>query len=314
MSVQITDNTRAFIEAEQYSSFILTNLHDGLMPETMYRNVSDFGSGETLNIKNIGTVTLQEVTDGQPLVYNPIDTGNVTLQINNFKGDAWAVRTSLREDGAQIEQLMAARSQESTRAFQEEFETKFFEVCNATQDANDPNLEEGFAHRIASAETGNVLSLTHLIDMKVAFDKAHVPYAGRVLFVDPVCAATLDKLVNIARDVTDFGKMILENGFDRDHQFLMNFYGWNIMTSNRLPKGDFGDGTTTVTGAVANVAMCVLDDNCKPIMVAWRRMPQVQGEFNKDLDQDEYVVRSRYGIGAQRKDTLGIIITSATNY
>lgn len=48
--MQLTTNTRAFIEAEQYSQFILMNLHDGMLPDTFYRNVSDFGSGETLHI------------------------------------------------------------------------------------------------------------------------------------------------------------------------------------------------------------------------------------------------------------------------
>ncbi|QDP53381.1 MAG: putative minor capsid protein 10B [Prokaryotic dsDNA virus sp.] len=311
---QITQNTRAFIEAEQYSSFILTNMYDGLMPGTWYRNVSDFGSGETLNIKTIGSATLQDVSEDTPIVYNPIETGNVTLQIQNFKGDGWSVSDTLREDGAQIDQLMAARSQESTRAFQEEFETNFFSVCNSTQTDADANLVNGFAHRIASAEVNNVAVLKHFIDMKIAFDKAQVPYAGRVCVVDPVVAATLDQLVTINRDITDFGKMLVEQGFDRDHEFVMNLYGWNIVTSNRLAKGDFGDGTTTVTGGVANIFMSVLDDNTKPIMAAFRRMPNVEGERNKDLDRDEYVVRSRYGLGPQREDTLGILITSATNY
>lgn len=48
--MQLTTNTRAFIEAEVYSDFILTNLHDGLLSEALYRNVTDFGSGETLHI------------------------------------------------------------------------------------------------------------------------------------------------------------------------------------------------------------------------------------------------------------------------
>lgn len=43
-------NSTAFIEAEQYSAFILRNLHDGMLPGVMYRNVTDFGSGTTLNI------------------------------------------------------------------------------------------------------------------------------------------------------------------------------------------------------------------------------------------------------------------------
>jgi len=89
--MQLTSNTRAFIEAEQYSSFILTNLHDGLLPETFYRNVSDFGSGETLHIKTIGAATLQELSEDTPFTYNPIDTGEVTLSITDYVGDAWYV-------------------------------------------------------------------------------------------------------------------------------------------------------------------------------------------------------------------------------
>ena len=311
---QLTTNTRAFIEAEQYSSFILTNMHDGLMPASWYRDVSDFGSGETLNIKTIGTTTLQDISEDTPIVYNPIETGNVQLQIQNFKGDGWSVSDTLREDGAQIDQLMAARSQESTRAFQEEFETNFFKVCNDSQLDGDDNLVNKFAHRIASTATDEVAILKYFIDMKIAFDKAQVPYGGRVCAVDPLVGATLDQLVSITHDVTPFGEKILEQGFDRDHQFLMNLYGWNIITSNRLDKGDFSDGTTTIVDSVANVFMNILDDNTKPIMAAFRRMPKVEGERNKDLDRDEFVVRSRYGLGPQREDTLGILITSAINY
>jgi hypothetical protein len=220
----------------------------------------------------------------------------------------------LREDGAQIEQLMAERQVASTRAIQEDFETKFLRKCNTLQTDADPNTVNGFAHRIASTATDNVLQLSDLVSLKVAFDKAHVPYAGRILILDPVCAGTLDNLTTITHDVTPFGEKVLVNGFDRDHEFLMNLYGWNIITSNRLDQGDFSDGTTAVTGAVANVAMCVLDDNCKPIMMAWRRMPKMEGERNKDLRRDEFTHSARYGFGGQRVDTLGIYITSATNF
>ena len=105
---------------------------------------------------------------------------------------------------------------------------------------------------------------------------------------------------------------VLVDGFDGDHEYVMNLYGWNIITSNRLPKGSFGDGTTTVTTGVANVFMSVADDNTKPIMAAWRRMPKVEGERNKDLRRDEFVTSARWGFGTQRVDTLGILITDAT--
>lgn len=305
-------NSTAFIEAEQYSSFILRNLQDGLLPGQFYRNVSDFGSGSTLHIKTVGTVTIQDGAEEVPFDYTPIESGEVTLTITDYVGDAWYVTDELREDGAQVEALMSARSQESTRAIQETFETRFLAKCNSSQTNANANTINGFAHRIASAETNNVISLNHLISMKLAFDKANVPVGGRVAIVDPVVAATFDKTINFGRDVTPFGENILQNGFAREHSFIMNLYGWNIITSNRLPTGSFSDGTTTVASGVANIFMCVADDNTKPIMAAWRRMPKVEGERNKDLRRDEYVTSARWGFGTQRVDTLGVVITSAT--
>jgi hypothetical protein len=208
---------------------------------------------------------------------------------------------------------MNARKVESTRAIQETFESRFLKKCNSSQTNAAANSVNGFAHRIASAETNNVLSLNHLIAMKLAFDKANVPVGGRIAIVDPVVAATLDKSVSIGRDVTPFAQRILEQGFARDHQFLMNLYGFDIITSNRLPTGSFGDGTTTVTNGVANVFMSIADDNTKPVMAAWRRMPKAEGERNKDLRRDEFVTSARWGFGTQRVDTLGVIITSAVN-
>lgn len=312
--MQVTSNSQAFIEAEQYSSFILNNLHDGLLPETFYRDVSDFGSGTTLHIKTVGSVTIQEAAEDTPLVYNPIESGEVSLQITNYVGDAWYVTDDLREDGSQIEQLMSARSVESTRALQETFESRFLSVCNAAQTNANPNTINGFAHRIASAETNNVFALKHLIAMRLAFDKANVPDSGRVFICDPVVEATLNGLVTITHDVSPFGEMILKEGMARGQRFVMQLFGWDIITSNRLPTGTFSDGTTSVTGGVANIFMCVLDDNTKPIMAAWRRMPKVEGERNKDRARDEFVTRCRWGMGPQRVDTLGVLITSATNY
>lgn len=306
-------NSTAFIEAEQYSAFILRNLHDGMLPGALFRNVSDFGSGTTLHIKTVGTVTIQDGAEEVPFDYSPIESGEVTLTITDYVGDAWYVTDELREDGAQVEALMSARSQESTRAIQETFETRFLRKCNSSQTNANPNTINGFAHRIVSAEVNGVISLNHFINMKLAFDKANVPMAGRIAIVDPVVAATLDKLISIGRDVTPFGEQILQNGWAREHQFLMNLYGWNIITSNRLYAGSVGDGTTTIATGVANVFMSVADDNTKPIMAAWRRMPKVEGERNKDLRRDEFVTSARWGFGTQRVDTLGIVGTSAVN-
>lgn len=310
--MQITTNTRAFIEAEQYSSFILKNLHDGLLPEAMYRNVSDFGSGDTLHIKTVGSVTIQDAAEDTPLDYNPIETGEITFTISEYEGDAWYVTDDLREDGVNIDRLMAERSAESTRALQESFETKFLKVCADAHPSSDPYNINGFAHKIASAETNAVFSLSHMIQMRLAFDKANVPAEGRIFICDPVVEATLNGLVTITSDISPFAVSLIEKGMARGQRFMMNLYGWDVLTSNRLHVADCNDGTTSLTGSVWNVFMCVLDDQCKPVMAAWRRQPKAEGERNKDRARDEFVVRSRYGFGVQRMDTLGILATSAT--
>jgi hypothetical protein len=318
MTGQTTGNTTAFIEAQQYSNFILRNLNDGLLPGGFYRDVSDFGAGDTLNIKSIGSATLQDVTENEDIVYNAIDTGTVTMQITDYVGDAWYITDVLRQDSAQIEALQAARAQEATRAIQEYFETRFLEVANASQTAGATNSINGFAHRIASAETNAVASLDHFRAMKVSFDKGKVPYSGRIAIVDPLVAATLDGLVTQTASVNRMSGMfesILQEGFAQEHEFVMNLFGWNIFTSNRLPQISAETiGSTTVTGGVANVFMSILDDNTKPIMSAWRQMPKTEGERNVKKKRDEFDVTGRFGFGPQRLDTLGILLTSATSY
>jgi hypothetical protein len=311
--MQLTSNTRAFIEAEQYSDFILMNLHDGLLPTSFYRNVADFMNGDTLHIKTIGTVTLQEAAENVPLVYNPIESGEITMTINEYIGDAWAVTDDLREDGSQIEQLMAARAMESTRALQERFETDFLATAAAPYiAASDGQPVNGFNHFIVSAETNGVFDISHLIDLRLAADKANVPAVGRVFIVDPVVEATLNKKVSITNDVTPFAHDILKNGLASGQRFISNWFGWDIMTSNRLATGSANDGTTTISNAVFNIGMCILDDQCKPLMGAWRRQPSVTGDRDFERRADRFQTTTRYDFGIQRMDTLFCVATSPT--
>ena len=93
----------------------------------------------------------------------------------------------------------------------------------------------------------------------------------------------------------------------------MNLFGWNIMSSNRLPKlASETVDSELVNTPVANIFMCIVDDNAKPLMSAWRQQPKVEGERNKDKQRDEFVQTARWGSGSQRVDTLGVILTSQT--
>jgi len=312
---QTTSNTTPFIHASQYSSFILSNLHDGLLPTVFYRDVSDFGDGTTLNIKTVGSATIQDVTEDEALTYNPIDTGTVQLTITDYIGDGWYVTDVMKQDGSQVEQLMAMRAQEATRAMQENFETRYLAVANAAQTATDLNNINGHAHRFVASGSNQTIELDDLIAMKLSFDKCSAPQAGRVAIIDPVVEATLLNKFNATFQVDSNARFqaVMENNFSMEHKFVMNIFGWDIWTSNRLP--DIASETinsVTCTTGKANIFMSILDDNTKPLMVAWRQQPKVEGERNKDRQRDEFVSTSRWGVGAQRVDTLGVILTDAT--
>jgi len=159
--------------------------------------------------------------------------------------------------------------------------------------------------------------------MKLAFDKANVSAGGRIAIVDPVVEATLNTLTNLVNVSNNpMFEGIINEGFARDHKFVRNIFGFDIYTSNRLDTvaaetaltDRLGNTTASVAGDVANVFMSVLDDSTKPIMGAWRQMPAVEGERNKDLARDEYVTRARFGLGAQRTESLGVLITNPTVY
>lgn len=325
---QLTSNTPAFIEAQQYSQFIVENLKDFLLPEGLWRDVSDFGNGTTLNIKTVGTVTIQDGQEDTPLNFNPIDTGTITLSITDYIGDAWKVSDELREDGAQVEALMSMRALESTRALGEYHESRFLSVANAAQTAAAVNLVNGRPHRwIAggSGATTRVMTLSDFVAMKLAFDKAKVPAAGRIAIVDPIVEASLNSITNLVSVSNNpMFEGIVTEGFSRDHKFVKNIFGFDIWTSNYLPvktgseainASSYGlANTTAAAGDVANIFMSVADDNTKPVMHAWRRAPKTEGWRDSEERADKFQVTSRFGFGAQRVDTLGVILTSGSTY
>ena len=326
--MQNTGNTTAFIEAQQYSKFILENLPDVQLPEGFYRNVTDFGSGTTLNIKTVGSTTIQDVAEGEPMTFNAISTGTVTLAITDYIGDAWFISDELREDGAQIETLSAMRAMEATRALADNIETKFLAAANAAQTSANVNLVNGRPHRwVAGGASGTtrIMTMSDFIAMKLAFDKANVSQAGRVAIVDPIVEATINgltNLVNVSNNPMFEG--IITTGFAKDHKFVKNVFGWDIWTSNKLPVKTATEALdassynlandTAEVGDVANIFMCVADDNSRPIMKAVRRAPKTEGWRDYENREDKFQLSARFGYGAQRIDTLGVVFTTASAY
>jgi hypothetical protein len=317
MAITSSSNT-AFIEQQIYSQLVLENLHTGLLPDMFFRNVTDFGSGDTLNIPTVGTVTIQDLTENEDPTYNPIDSGRVNLTITENVGDAWYITDEMREDGYNIDALISARAEEGARALKEYHQSSAFQALYDAQTASDPNNVNGFSHRFAATGTSEIITNADLSSMALAFDKANAPAEGRIAIVDPVVATTLEQSYQGTYNVDSNPTLqaVLEQGMAQGMQFRLNLFGWNIFVSNLLPDVAAGtslNGTDSMTNAgKANIFMCVADDNCTPLMSAWRRQPSTEVERNPKKRRDEHTLSSRWGFGAQRVDTLGVIVTDGT--
>lgn len=315
---QNTANTNAFQEREIYDTLILEKLPSVLLPTDFFRNVTNFASGQTLFVKTVGDVTLQDITEDQQIAFNPIDTGEVTLTITEHVGAAFEITDELREDGNQIDQLIAANATLTTKAIGERFESDFMQAAFDGLTLGDPNNINGQPHMRRASGAGEQILEDDLALMKLAFDKADVPLSGRMLLVDPVTATSLDRLVTITDglDRDPFFMRVREEGFlGPNMQFLGNIFGWNIISTNRLPDVAAGtniDGTLSITAAgKANIFMSVVDDASKPVMGAFRRLPRTETERLINPPKDQFVTTTRYGFGVQRIETLGVIVSDA---
>lgn len=324
-----TTNTAAFINAQVYDTFILQNLPAFLLPDMFTRDVSMFGSGTTLNIKAVGDVSLQDVAEDVELNATPIDSNTLTLTITDWVGDQWFISDKLREDGTQVDALISARAMAATRAFAEQHESRFLAAAASAQTSANVNLVNGRPHRWVAggaSATNRLMTMSDLIAMQLAFDKANVPAEGRIAIVDPIVAATLNSLTNVTSLLSPNPMImgVLETGFTRGHKFVGHLFGWDIWTSNLLPVKTATEALnassynlandTAEIGDVANIFMCVADDNCKPMMHAWRRQLKTETWRTQGLERDNYRSSSRYGMGAQRTDTIGVIYTHPSNY
>lgn len=326
--MQNTVNTPAFINAQAYDTFVLTNLPTFMLPEGMWRDVSMFGSGTTLNVKAIGDVVLQDMDEDQEMQATPIDTNTLTLTITDWPGDTWYITDKLREDGSQVDDLISSRALATTRALAEYHESRFLTVSNLAQTNANVNLVNGRPHRWIAGGSGVTtrrMSLADFIAAKFSFDKANIPAEGRIAIVDPVVEASLNSLSNLVSVSNNpHFEGIVQGGFARANRFVKNIYGFDVYTSNLLPKktatealnaSSYGLANTTAQiGDVANLFMCVADDNVKPLMHAMRRPVKTETWRVQALERDMYKTTSRFGLGAQRADSLITIITDSATY
>lgn len=326
MSGNNTANTSPAIRAVVHSQLMLETLKEGYLPDGLFRDVTEFGDGTTLQIPTLGEMTLFDLDEEQPTPTTALDTGTVGLTINKHKGVAGYVTDQLKDDGYKAAAVESNIVPLALRSLKEAYETDMLAQAVSTTNSiitlSDPNDYNSFDHRWIASATNNVISIDDFVHAKLAFDKANVPDEGRIAIVDPICEAAINSISNL---VTVSNNPMFEGmvttGFAKGRKFIRNIMGFDIWVSNRLPviasesiTTVSGIGAASITDGVNNIFMCVADDQCKPFMGAMRRMPRVEGDRNVSERRDEYHVTARWGFAPQRGESLISVITSRTDY
>ena len=321
MAGMISSNTdmQRLIRSEVYSSELKEILRDEMQAQRYVRMLDGFPDGDTFTIPTIGETTVADYTEDAAVSYVPMDTAEFQFTVDKYLQSASYMTKKAAQDSFYSAQLEARFVPEQERAIMEHFETTTFASPEVGVSANSAETTDGVAHRIAGGNSGR-LELADFAFARYALKKSNVPDRGMVAIVDPSVEYqlnTLTNLVNVSNNPMWEG--IVRDGIATGMRFVANVYGFDVYTSNYLKAtvADSAlleaDGTTaadfSTNNGVANLFFSS-DAGANPFVGAWRQMPEVDYEYNKDYQRHEYVTTARYGVKKYRPEGIVTIVSN----
>lgn len=260
----------------------------------------------------VGQMEAMDYAENQAVKYQAIDTGNWTFTITEYKQAGTYVTNKLKQDAwlmSQVEPTLVPRMQ---RALAKQMELDVLSQGPLGQTTNDFNTINGARHRYVGSGTSRVMTLEDFAQVMFALNMANVPDTNVIGIVHPSVAyhlATQTNVVNLLSPVPQWTGLV-ENGFTSGMKFVRNIYGIDIYTSQNLYTNTAAEATIGASsGDVNNIFFSVTPD-CMPLVGAVRQSPNVDSEYNKDRQRDEYVVTCRYGFGFQRPENFVTVLTN----
>lgn len=313
---QTTANSVNITRQVVYDTELQESFDEHLLGTALFNDMTaDFPDGDEFLVDQIGDVTLSDYEENEDIDFTAIDTSRITLRVTDYPQDGFYMTDKLNQDSHKSAKLFAKRIRKSSQAFMIDMESDALAACNAVQAPGDQNEINGQPHRAALAAAATAQDVVDAIaDIKLSFDKARVPDAGRIMIVDSTLENKLNKIQGGAVLVSDSPRFesLLETGFSRNFRFLRHIHGFDIMTSNLLPRiaSETVDGTA-VTDAYCNIAMCVADEDCRPIMGVIRQRPTAESERNAKKKRDEWSSTARWGFATYRPESVYCLLTEA---
>ena len=321
MAGMISSNAdmQRLIRSEVYSSELKDILRDEMQAQKYVRMLDGFPDGDTFTIPTIGETVVADYTEDSAVAYTPMDTAEFQFTVDQYLQSGTYITKKAAQDSFYSAQLEARFVPEQERAIMEHFESTTFASPEVGVAGNSAEAINSIAHRISGGNAGR-LELEDFAFARYALKKANVPDRGLVAVVDPSVEYqlnTLTNLVNVSNNPMWEG--IVRDGIATGMRFVANVYGFDVYTSNYL-KGTVADtallekdGTTannfSVDNGVANLFFSA-DTTANPFVGAWRQMPEVDYEYNKDMQRHEYVTTARYGVKKYRPEGIVTVVTN----
>jgi hypothetical protein len=310
-------NTQYLIRTNVWSRQIKELLLDELNAMKFVRILSDFPDGYTINIPSIGEAETADFTEGQAIKYNSMDTGNFTFSFNQYKYSANSITEKFKRDSFYSADVIAAFVPRQHRALMEAVETNILAQPNAGQTAGSTNIINLADHRWVGSGSGGAIAFQDFARAHYGLVKANVPLTDLVAILDPSVVYTLQTQTNLVNLLTPdrMWQDVVREGAVTGFKFRGNVYGFDLYVSNYLPaiaseSITSGGNAGTISGGVANYFFSAAPGDTLPIVGAFRQMPTVYSEFNKDLQQEEYLTIAEYGFKLYRPENMITILTN----
>lgn len=311
MSGHMTTNTDHITRANLWTMQTKTILEDELMGMGHVRMLSEFPDGDTFNIPSIGQLEAYDYVEGQPVVYNQLDTGNFTFSITDYKMSGTYITNKMKQDSYLASELISMFPMKQARAIMTQIEEDILTLGPDAQTASNLNNINGAPHRFVSGGASQAMNVEAFAKARYSLQKANVPMTNLIAIVDPSVEYTMNTISNIT-NVSNNPKWegILSSSIGNGTKFLANIYGFDVYTSPRLKQGMSETiNAVAVTNGVANLFFSAASD-VLPFVGAIRQPLKVESEYNKDYQREEYVTSCRYGFKLFRPENMVTVLSS----
>jgi hypothetical protein len=320
MSGMTTGNSAQLIRSELWSNELKEILEDEMMAQKYVRMLTEFPDGEQFTIPSIGQAQVDNYSEDTPVVYRPLDTGEYTFTIDQYLSSATYITKKNQQDAFYAAQLESRFVPNQQRAIMVHFENTTLAAPEVGVSANSNEAIDGIEHRWAGGATGAFLALDDFSRARYALKKANVPDTQLIAIVDPSQELVINQLIGAA-DISYNPRWegIVESGIATGMSFIRNIYGFDVYTSNYLATvtdaalpdaANTGVNFATVNGK-ANLFFSAASE-VTPFVGAWRQMPEVDYEYNKDLQRHEYLTTARYGVKLFWPENM-VVVPTKTN-